>query len=106
MRKSAQRDVSLSAVWNRASLLFSLTFLLCLAISSTRTWADSKSHTSGMLMPETESNYQPHPYTGKLASDDGQWLRPAKDYASTRYSTLDQINNGNVQSLKLAFTFS
>jgi lanthanide-dependent methanol dehydrogenase len=71
-----------------------------------QTWADSNSHTSGMLMPETESNYQPRPYTGKLEPDDGQWVRPAKDYASTRYSTLEQINNGNVQNLKLAFTFS
>src|ERR1041385_9073105 len=39
-------------------------------------------------------------------ADDGQWIRPAKDYASTRYSTLDQINTGNVKNLKLAFTFS
>jgi lanthanide-dependent methanol dehydrogenase len=68
--------------------------------------ADSKSHTSGMIFPQTESNYQPRPYTGKMAPDDGQWLRPAKDYASTRYSTLDQINTENVKNLKLAFTFS
>src|SRR5581483_11351072 len=38
--------------------------------------------------------------------DDGQWVMPAKNYASTRYSTLDQINTGNVKSLKLAWTFS
>src|SRR5947209_4895431 len=38
--------------------------------------------------------------------DDGQWLMPAKNYASTRYSALDQINTGNVSSLKLAWTFS
>jgi PQQ-dependent dehydrogenase (methanol/ethanol family) len=30
---------------------------------------------------------------------------PAKDYASTRYSGLDQINRGNVARLKLAFAF-
>jgi lanthanide-dependent methanol dehydrogenase len=41
-----------------------------------------------------------------MAPDDGQWTRPAKDYASTRYSSLDQINTGNVKNLKLAFTFS
>lgn len=39
-------------------------------------------------------------------ADDGQWTVPAKNYASTRYSTLDQINSGNVQNLKLAWTFS
>src|SRR5437763_8346453 len=39
-------------------------------------------------------------------ADDGQWIMAAKNYASTRYSTLDQINTGNVKNLKLAFTFS
>ena len=38
--------------------------------------------------------------------DGGQWIMPAKNYASTRYSTLDQVNTGNVQNLKLAWTFS
>ncbi len=38
--------------------------------------------------------------------DDGQWIMPAKNYASTRFSTLDQINTGNVKDLKLAWTFS
>lgn len=38
--------------------------------------------------------------------DDGQWTMPAKNYASTRYSTLDQINTQNVGSLRLAWTFS
>ena len=32
--------------------------------------------------------------------------RPAKDYASTRYSSLDQISAHNAKDLKLAFTFS
>src|SRR3954454_19469731 len=39
-------------------------------------------------------------------ADDGQWIMPAKNYASTRYSTLTEINTGNVKSLKLAWTFS
>src|SRR5207302_11094445 len=38
--------------------------------------------------------------------DDGQWTMPAKNYASTRFSTLDQINAGNVHTLKSAWTFS
>jgi glucose dehydrogenase len=59
-----------------------------------------------MLQPQTEKNYQPHSYQGKVEPDDGQWIRPAKDYASTRYSSLDQINTNNVKNLKLAFTFS
>lgn len=38
--------------------------------------------------------------------DDGQWTMPAKNYASTRYSTLDQINTNNAKDLKVAWTFS
>lgn len=38
--------------------------------------------------------------------DDGQWTMAAKNYASTRYSTLDQITVANVRNLKVAFTFS
>lgn len=38
--------------------------------------------------------------------DDGQWVMAAKNYASTRYSTLDQINTQNAGSLKPAWTFS
>lgn len=39
-------------------------------------------------------------------ADDGQWTMPAKDYASTRFTALNEINTGNVQNLKVAFTFS
>ena len=57
-------------------------------------------------MPQSESNFHGRPYQGSMAPDDGQWIRPAKDYASTRYSTLNQINTDNAKNLKLAFTFS
>ncbi len=36
----------------------------------------------------------------------GEWRSQARDYANTRYSTLDQINTGNVAELRLAWTFS
>jgi len=39
-------------------------------------------------------------------AEDGQWTMPAKNFASTRYSALDQIKASNVKSLGLAFTFS
>ena len=42
----------------------------------------------------------------KLEKDDGQWVMPAKNYASTRYSALDEINAGNAGRLKVAWTFS
>src|SRR5438874_11947409 len=38
--------------------------------------------------------------------DDGQWTMPAKNYASTRFSTLDQINTSNAKNLQLAWSFS
>jgi len=38
--------------------------------------------------------------------EDGQWTMPAKNYASTRFSGLQDINTGNVASLKLAWSFS
>ena len=38
--------------------------------------------------------------------DDGQWLMPAKNYASTRYSALDEITTENVGDLRLSWTFS
>src|ERR1044071_4694393 len=36
------------------------------------------------------------------AEEDGQWTMPAKNYASTRYSGLEEINAGNVKNLKVA----
>jgi PQQ-dependent dehydrogenase (methanol/ethanol family) len=42
----------------------------------------------------------------ELQQDDGQWVMPAKNYASTRFSALNQINAANVKNLKVAWTFS
>jgi PQQ-dependent dehydrogenase (methanol/ethanol family) len=39
-------------------------------------------------------------------AEDGDWTMPAKNYAATRFSGLDEINNANAQNLKVAFTFS
>jgi PQQ-dependent dehydrogenase (methanol/ethanol family) len=56
--------------------------------------------------PARTREYHSASYTGKLEADDGQWIRPAKDLASTRYSSLDEINTQNVKNLTVAFTFS
>lgn len=82
-------------------LLAALVFL-----SSLISCAGSKSHTGGAQSTAQESQYSPTAYKGKLDADDFQWVRPAKDYASTRYSTLDQINTQNVKQLKVAWTFN
>ena len=39
-------------------------------------------------------------------ADDGQWTMPAKDFASTRFSSLDEINTTTVQQLGVSWTFS
>jgi PQQ-dependent dehydrogenase (methanol/ethanol family) len=38
--------------------------------------------------------------------DDGQWTRPGKDFAATRYSSLDEITPANVAGLRPTWTFS
>lgn len=42
----------------------------------------------------------------QLQRDPDQWVMPAKTYASTRYSELDQIDTENVDKLQLAWSFS
>lgn len=41
-----------------------------------------------------------------MKPEDGQWPMPAKDYASTRFSGLDEIKADHVKDLKVAWTFS
>lgn len=50
----------------------------------------------------------PAPANGEvnLPTDDGQWIRPAKDFASTRFSGLTEINTTNVKNLRSVGTFS
>src|SRR3954467_9409946 len=48
-------------------------------------------------LPRAIANDQP---------EDGQWLRPAKDYSSSRFSKLEQITARNAANLRVAFTFS
>ncbi len=42
----------------------------------------------------------------ELQQDPNQWVMPSGNYSSTRYSSLDQINAGNVKDLQVAWTFS
>src|SRR5205814_5590163 len=37
----------------------------------------------------------------QLQQDDGQWIMPAKNYQSTRFSGLNEINAQNVRNLKV-----
>ena len=53
-----------------------------------------------------DANWLPNPPPAAAPKDDGQWAMPSKNYASTRYSELSEVNAGNVDRLKVAFTFS
>jgi len=48
----------------------------------------------------------PAPPAAAAPVEDGQWTAPAKNYANTRYSGLNEINTGNVGKLQVAFSFS
>src|SRR4051812_45379943 len=63
-----------------------------------------KKQTQSVVSPESAGGTI-RPYDGAMEADDGQWVRSTKDYANTRYSSLDQINTGNVGNLRVAWTF-
>jgi PQQ-dependent dehydrogenase (methanol/ethanol family) len=48
----------------------------------------------------------PAPPASAAPADDGQWTMPAKNYAATRFSELDEIGGNNAKNLEVAFTFS
>jgi PQQ-dependent dehydrogenase (methanol/ethanol family) len=48
----------------------------------------------------------PVPPASAAPAENGQWTMPAKNYASTRYSELNEITAENVKNLQPAFTFS
>ena len=52
------------------------------------------------------SGPMPAPPASAAPPEDGQWTMPAKNFASTRYSELAEINTENVNNLQVAFTFS
>lgn len=64
---------------------------------------------AALVLPLSRARGQapaPAPNPPPSAAEDGQWLMPAKNYASTRYSGLDEIGTGNVHDLRVAWTFS
>jgi PQQ-dependent dehydrogenase (methanol/ethanol family) len=48
----------------------------------------------------------PQPPASAAPAEDGNWPMPGKNFASTRFSGLDEINGGNVAQLRVEFTFS
>jgi PQQ-dependent dehydrogenase (methanol/ethanol family) len=67
-----------------------------------------ESRTPPAAQPQTQSSASGGASVPAFAAgeEDGQWTMPAKNYASTRFSGLEEINAGNVKNLKVAWTFS
>jgi lanthanide-dependent methanol dehydrogenase len=64
-----------------------------------------KESTRLALVARTGPATSPGDSTTRYA-DDGQWVRPGKDFQGTRFSGLTEINNQNVQNLHVFGTFS
>jgi PQQ-dependent dehydrogenase (methanol/ethanol family) len=92
-RRAIRRLVTAASLFTAAALAG--------LVAGCRTKAPDEQHaarSSGRLQGRMELS--------ELQADDGQWVMPAKNYASTRFSGLQQITTGNVRNLKLAWTFS
>jgi lanthanide-dependent methanol dehydrogenase len=76
-------------------------FLLLLSACSSQPAGRNSSPQSGSQTVSLPTGAQ-----ATAEEEDGQWVMAAKNYASTRYSGLDQINVGNAKELKVAWTFS
>src|SRR4051794_27440813 len=59
-----------------------------------------------LLLTSAAAQNLPKPPAAAAPADDGQWIMPAKNFASTRYSELTEINTDNVKNLRVDFTFS
>ena len=68
--------------------------------------ACTRSEPQSPVPPQNRVLTAPTGATIALETEDGQWTMPAKNYASTRFSGLEEINTSNVANLKLAWTFS
>jgi PQQ-dependent dehydrogenase (methanol/ethanol family) len=94
----------LTAISSRNQVLL-LTLIASTLLSSLS--CSTKPSTQQAQNPPTQQTSTLPTGAGSVAEqEDGQWTMPAKNYASTRYSGLDQINTENVKNLKVAWTFS
>jgi lanthanide-dependent methanol dehydrogenase len=87
-----RRPISISATFYVGLLTFLIFFTACSSRTVTQV-APNQGY------PEPNTAMQPE-------AEDGQWPMSAKNYANTRFSGLNEINNANVANLKVAWTFS
>jgi PQQ-dependent dehydrogenase (methanol/ethanol family) len=93
-----------------SSIYLDLRFVICCFLVSVACSSKfpEQSRTAPAALPPTQTSSTGQATVPPFASqaEDGQWMMPAKNYASTRYSGLEEINAGNVKNLKVAWTFS
>ncbi len=83
-----------------------LLLLTIISLLTSLSCSQKPSEQTAQTTPSRQTSTLPTGAQAAAETEDGQWLMPAKNYASTRYSGLDQINTENVKSLKNAWTFS
>jgi PQQ-dependent dehydrogenase (methanol/ethanol family) len=64
------------------------------------------SQSTSASAPERVGGARAVPAAAASPADDGNWTMPGKDYASTRFSALNEITPANVGKLQVAATFS
>jgi PQQ-dependent dehydrogenase (methanol/ethanol family) len=79
--------------------------VVCLGLSLSSSCRKREEHPVTAPAPASATEAAPAAIPGATA-EDGQWLRAAKDFASTRFSGLEEIHTGNVARLRTAWTFS
>jgi lanthanide-dependent methanol dehydrogenase len=95
----------LTAISSRSQVLF-LTLVALSPLTSLSCSTKPSAQQAQQNPPTQQTSALPTGASSAAEQEDGQWTMPAKNYASTRYSGLDQINTENVKNLKVAWTFS
>jgi PQQ-dependent dehydrogenase (methanol/ethanol family) len=80
--------------------------LIAFSLLSSFSCSQKPSTEQSQKPPSQQSSTLPTGASSSAEQEDGQWIMPAKNYASTRYSGLDEINTENVKNLKVSWTFS
>jgi glucose dehydrogenase len=96
---SKPNQVRFSSRFLRFAALFCAVFSAQIACTNNGNETSADNQAAPQTQLPTGANSAPE-------AEDGQWLMAAKNYASTRFSGLDQINASNVGNLKVAWTFS
>ena len=83
----------------RSVNLLSVTVMIAMTIACSQNPTTPQTHTGSRPFSPPAQPY-------KFDTEDGQWPMPAKNYSSTRFSGLSDINTSNVHNLKEAWSFS